>query len=232
MSGEWMNHCFSQWEKTAHPLFSPVGAGVGALLGGAIGYTPLKSKGYAALGALSGAVVGASLPGGIRAERKERAEKEVQRGHFREARLARNAHLEKQLDAVPRHGSQEEWHAREDKVYKQHADLHYPASKLPVHERADFWRSKMAGQLIKAVATPVIGAGKMVGKRVAEKPISTAMGTYGAYRTAQGTIGTIRAARGDIQNAQNQHGTPTQAQHMGARQPRPNPARISQTGSY
>jgi len=230
MSGEWMNHCFGQWEKTAKP--SLLGAGAGALLGGAAGYIPTKSKGYGALGAVTGAVAGAALPEGIRIERREKAHKKKMQGHYRAAGLARNEHLDKRISSVPTHGSQEAWHAREDKEYLQHRELRQQAEKLPVHERANFWRSKMAGQMLKTLAKPVLGGMKAVGGRVIEKPISTTMGAVGAYGTAKGALGTYRAAKGDIQSAQNAHGTPTQAQYMGARQARPNPARMSQTGSY
>jgi len=258
MSGEWMNHCFSQWEKTAGSFSRPAAA-VGALLGGYGGYDLAKSVGphrgaralAAGAGALSsGLLAGAGVGGlqdGHRAVKKERAAR-ASRAHFDP--LIRSARWkwedrEKNRISQKRYGTDHEDSPLEQEDYHKHisdpvfaqADAHQAKVKhLPRSKQLEYWRglagTKTAGQLIKAVASPVIGAGKMIGNRVVEKPISTIMGAKAVHSLAKGTIGTVRAARGDIQNAQNQHGTPTQAQHMGARQPRPNPARISQTGSY
>jgi len=112
---------------------------------------------------------------------------------------------------------------------------------LPRSEQLKYWRGlhKQAGEIIRpaagAAGSAVVGGAKRFGKSVVERPIATVGKVYGAvgtYGTIKGGIGTMRAARGDIQSAQNAHQAPTQAGYMGAKQRRPNPARISQTGSY
>jgi hypothetical protein len=254
MSGEWMNHCFSHWEKTA---FSRAGALGGAVLMGLGGHTTFRGASKpvrAALtgaSALSGAMFGGILPGeiqgGVKSLKDESARRADRTHHEPKIREARGRWEDQEQERLSQKlvgksyehsGLEQEDHHRliSDPAYSKGHDLHSKVQHLPRSEQLKYWRGlsgmKTAGQLIKAVASPVIGAGKMIGNRVAEKPISTIMGAKALHSLAVGTVGTVRAARGDIQNAQNQHGTPTQAQHMGARQPRPNPARISQTGSY
>jgi len=257
MSGEWMNHCYGQWEKTAGS-FSRGGAAVGAALGGAAGHAlassapgkpHLAAKGIATgAGALMGGLYGGVGVGGLQdADRslKQRQSREIREKFEPQIRSARWKWEDRQMNQISqkRHGV-DHWDSpldREghnsqilDPVMAKGDKHHAKVKHLPHSEQLKYWRglNKTAGQLLKSLAKPVLGGMKAVGGRVIEKPISTTMGAVGAYGTAKGALGTYRAAKGDIQSAQNAHGTPTQAQYMGARQARPNPARMSQTGSY